>query len=123
MDDLSLEHVKDKIGPEAKKLLLTQKQDLEAKKRGQSRLKVGNRVVYKDALLSKHKGTVRYIGPVKGKEDLSKEFYGIELDSPNGKNDGSVGSVRYFTAKPNHGVFTLRDTLTKLQKKKPSKPN
>lgn len=32
-------------------------------------------------------------------------WYGIELDQPTGKHDGSVFGVRYFTCAPRHGVF------------------
>ncbi|XP_072906710.1 CAP-Gly domain-containing linker protein 4 isoform X5 [Hemitrygon akajei] len=32
-------------------------------------------------------------------------WYGIELDKPNGRNNGSVGGVQYFTCQPKHGVF------------------
>ncbi len=32
-------------------------------------------------------------------------WYGIELERPVGKNDGSVNGQRYFTCKPMHGVF------------------
>ena len=33
-------------------------------------------------------------------------YVGVELDQPQGKNDGSVDGTRYFTCKPNHGLFT-----------------
>ncbi|GIY62589.1 CAP-Gly domain-containing linker protein 4 [Caerostris extrusa] len=32
-------------------------------------------------------------------------WYGIELDKPQGKNDGSINSVQYFTCSPGYGLF------------------
>uniref|UniRef100_A0A8C1BSB5 Si:dkeyp-47f9.4 n=1 Tax=Cyprinus carpio carpio TaxID=630221 RepID=A0A8C1BSB5_CYPCA len=47
-------------------------------------------------------GVVRYYG----KTGFAPGFWlGIELDKPSGKNDGSVGGVRYFSCPPKHGVF------------------
>eukprot|EP00941_MAST-03F_sp_MAST-3F-sp1_P001744 g1744.t1 len=47
-------------------------------------------------------GTVRFAGKV---HYASGTFYGIELDNPKGKNNGSVKGKRYFTCQPNHGIF------------------
>ncbi|XP_066259078.1 kinesin-like protein KIF13A isoform X2 [Euwallacea similis] len=53
-------------------------------------------------------GVVAYIG---GTEFASGNWIGVELDAPKGKNDGSVGGVRYFTCKPKHGMFVRADKL------------
>uniref|UniRef100_A0A674II24 CAP-Gly domain-containing protein n=1 Tax=Terrapene triunguis TaxID=2587831 RepID=A0A674II24_9SAUR len=36
---------------------------------------------------------------------VSCYWFGIELDKPTGKHDGSVFGVRYFSCSPKHGVF------------------
>ncbi|KYR02819.1 dynactin [Tieghemostelium lacteum] len=48
------------------------------------------------------KGYVKYIGLTKFAEG---RWVGIELDGPNGKNDGTVKGDKYFDCKPNHGIF------------------
>ena len=40
-------------------------------------------------------------------------WYGIELDRPVGKNDGSVNGVKYFSCQMKHGVFA---PLSRIQK-------
>uniref|UniRef100_S4RLB3 CAP-Gly domain-containing protein n=1 Tax=Petromyzon marinus TaxID=7757 RepID=S4RLB3_PETMA len=42
---------------------------------------------------------------------LEKNWAGIELEEPVGKNDGSVAGVRYFQCRPLHGVFTRPSKL------------
>lgn len=36
---------------------------------------------------------------------------GIELDTPTGKNDGTVQGIQYFVCKPKHGIFVRVDKL------------
>ena len=45
--------------------------------------------------------------------DAAGTWFGIELDRPAGKNDGSVAGVQYFTCRPKHGVFA---PLSRIQK-------
>ncbi|CAN9506865.1 unnamed protein product [Ophioblennius macclurei] len=54
-------------------------------------------------------GTVRYLGTTQFAEGV---WVGVELDSPVGKNDGSVGGQRYFHCRPGHGVLVRPDRLS-----------
>jgi hypothetical protein len=47
-------------------------------------------------------GILRYFGEI---EPTSGLFCGVELDEPVGRHDGSVQSIRYFTCRPQHGIF------------------
>ncbi|KAJ9598209.1 hypothetical protein L9F63_011113, partial [Diploptera punctata] len=47
-------------------------------------------------------GILRYFGEIKLEKGT---FCGIELDEPAGLNDGSLNGIRYFTCKPQHGIF------------------
>lgn len=68
---------------------------------------VGDRV-----LVSGHRrGTIRFAGEA---EFASGFWFGVELDKPQGKNDGSVNGVQYFTCSPGHGVFAPPHRLTRL---------
>lgn len=59
---------------------------------------LGERVL----VVGQRTGIIRFYG----KTSFAPGFWlGIELDKPSGKNDGSVGGVRYFSCPPKHGVF------------------
>ena len=64
---------------------------------------VGSTVELTDGL----KGTIKYIGRVKGSNGKNKKgiFYGVELTEAKGKNDGYINGRSYFMTKPYHGVF------------------
>ena len=47
-------------------------------------------------------GYIRFLGKVQFKDGL---WCGLELDAPQGKNDGTVNGVEYFKCTPKHGLF------------------
>ena len=49
----------------------------------------------------------------------SFRWFGIELDEPLGRHDGTVEAVRYFAAPDDHGVFVTEARLTKLHNQPP----
>lgn len=56
-------------------------------------------------------GTIRYIGSISAAQG---QFIGLELSEPNGKNDGSVRGERYFTCKPEHGLFIRPNSIIQI---------
>ena len=64
---------------------------------------LGRRVLFYSAQDKKQKhGTLRYVGVPEFAEGT---WCGIELDGPQGKNNGSIQGIRYFSCDPNRGVF------------------
>lgn len=59
---------------------------------------IGSRVFLSDNKI----GIVRFIGMT---QFASGIWYGIELNRPFGKNDGSIQGVRYFHCQEQHGIF------------------
>eukprot|EP01134_Creolimax_fragrantissima_P003753 CFRG3753T1 len=71
-------------------------------------LKVSQRIITRGG----HTGTIRFIGTTnfaKGK------WVGVELDVPEGKNDGSVEGVSYFVCPSNHGSFVRATAIQPYQ--------
>ena len=65
---------------------------------------IGDRVLV-DSL---KEGVVGFLGETQFARGL---WAGVILDAPEGKNDGLVNGVRYFTCEPNHGIFTRLNKL------------
>lgn len=61
-------------------------------------------------------GVVRFLGST---QFAKGEWAGVELNVPEGKNDGSVGGVHYFTCKPLHGVFAKPQKLERAPRQTP----
>ena len=64
---------------------------------------LGKRVVFTSGQDKKQKyGVLRYVGEPEFSEGV---WCGVVLDQPQGKNNGSVHGIRYFTCESNYGVF------------------
>ncbi|RUS77086.1 hypothetical protein EGW08_015169 [Elysia chlorotica] len=74
-------------------------------------MEVEDRVI----VAGQRKGTIKFIGQT---QFASGQWYGVELDKPVGKNDGSVNGIHYFSCKQKHGVFAPLTRLQKLGDKK-----
>ncbi|NWI60084.1 CLIP4 protein, partial [Calyptomena viridis] len=76
-------------------------------------LKLGDRVV----IAGQKVGTLRFCGTT---EFASGQWAGVELDEPEGKNNGSVGKVQYFKCAPKRGIFTPLSKISKASDHKKS---
>jgi len=84
-------------------------------------LKVGDVVLLRKRGL----GILRYKGPLHC-DDSEVTWLGVELKTPDGKNDGTVQNKKYFNCPPNHGVFVQQvkrkiapaELLSKIEKLK-----
>ncbi|CAF1265522.1 unnamed protein product [Adineta ricciae] len=70
---------------------------------------VGDQVIVNTghSIVSK-KGTIRFIGEIDGKKGI---WFGVELQEPFGKNNGTVNQHAYFKCAPAHGAFVRKDKL------------
>ncbi|XP_037926224.1 kinesin-like protein KIF13B isoform X3 [Hermetia illucens] len=53
-------------------------------------------------------GVICFVGPTHFQSGL---WVGVELDTPTGRNDGTVQGIQYFICKPRHGIFVRHDKL------------
>ncbi|XP_077197434.1 CAP-Gly domain-containing linker protein 4 isoform X2 [Paroedura picta] len=74
-------------------------------------LKLGDRVV----IAGQKVGTLKFCGPT---EFASGQWAGVELDEPEGKNNGTVGKVQYFKCAPKHGIFAPLSKISKASERK-----
>ncbi|CAL9686209.1 unnamed protein product [Knipowitschia caucasica] len=77
------------------------------------RLRLGDRVM----IAGQKVGTLRFCGST----DFSSGLWaGVELDKPEGKNDGSVAGVQYFNCRFRYGIFAPLSKVTRpMERLKP----
>eukprot|EP00483_Globobulimina_turgida_P003601 UN03607 len=65
-------------------------------------------------------GIIRYIGTTEFKPDVI--WYGIQLERPLGKNNGTVQGIKYFICEKKYGIFVRAQSIEKLKNKKNAAP-
>ncbi|GAA6077816.1 CAP-Gly domain-containing linker protein 4 isoform X1, partial [Tachysurus ichikawai] len=60
-------------------------------------------------------GTLRFCGSTEFAGGL---WAGVELQQPEGKNDGSVAGVHYFTCRMKHGIFAPLSKISKFSERR-----
>jgi len=79
-----------------------------------SRLLKSADIEINDVVLTKYGvGIVKYIGNV-GLKSNYFNFLGVELEFPNGKNNGYVKGKKFFQCKTGHGIFTKPTNVRKV---------
>ncbi|XP_054166414.1 CAP-Gly domain-containing linker protein 2-like [Oppia nitens] len=73
-------------------------------------IRIGDRVVVNTKETGVQSGRVRYIGRTQFSSGI---WVGLELNEPNGKNDGSVAGRRYFICPKRYGLFAPIDKVVK----------
>jgi hypothetical protein len=83
---------------------------------------LGKRVLFYSSHDKKEKyGVLRFVGEPEFAEGT---WCGIELDKPDGKNNGSRHGIRYFNCEQNHGVFVpLSKVELDMSRRSRSRPN
>eukprot|EP01083_Nonionella_stella_P225375 801312_1 len=56
-------------------------------------------------------GKVKFVGEVQTKNGI---FYGIELYSPNGKNNGTFNGQKYFECVEESGIFVKKNKISSI---------
>ncbi|KAG0276325.1 hypothetical protein BGZ95_007696 [Linnemannia exigua] len=79
-------------------------------------IELGDRVAVESMSLT---GYLRFVGPAHFKTGI---WAGIELDTPTGKNDGTVAGVTYFSCRENCGIFVLAAKIVKTELLLPFSP-
>jgi len=84
--------------------------------RQQRPLAVGDRVCVLPGDATR--GVVRYLGSTRMKPGM---WVGVELEKPQGKNDGSVNGIRYFDCAMDRGLFVRPDKVVKAEDYQPGR--
>ncbi|KAG0296107.1 CAP-Gly domain-containing linker protein 4 [Dissophora globulifera] len=79
-------------------------------------IELGDRVVVESMGFT---GYLRFVGTTEFKSGV---WAGIELDTPTGKNDGSVNGVVYFNCRPDCGIFIIAAKIVKSEMLLPFSP-
>jgi dynactin 1 len=66
------------------------------------------------------RGVVRFSGTT---SFATGKWVGIELNEANGKNNGIIGDIAYFTCKPNYGVFVRPSQVKVIGSEREVPPN